>query len=401
MPIIKNLERLVKREAVRQVQAPKYKFDGKIPSLYQNDRWFADLIDFSSTPSDNGKRNGLRRTKDGESYILVVQDVFSRFLWTEALVNKTPQAVAKAFEEILARAGTKQRSLTSDLGPEFEGPFKQMLEANGIEAFQKRKEDINAIATIDTAIGNLKKALVRVTRKAATNDWASKLQQVTRGQNNSPMEDYLEGQAPASVSTNEDLINLLEEKNAKYAKFNRQRAEKRAKVLEETGQFRPMVGTTGVKTRGFKPRFGEVKQVKAVDGAEVLDSADKDYLTKFVQPVSETTNDAGPVRIEQGGSELIDATRRQRLEPFAQELVRFLQSKGGEVTTATASKHLRQNPAFQIAMRNVPTFGAFIKLFNSFELIASNTSGGSSKVRLTDNAPRRRRLRSKQPQQNM
>ena len=43
-----------------------------------------------------------------------------------------------------------------------------------------------------------------------------------------------------------------------------------------------MVGTTGVKSRGFKPRFGEVKQVKAVDGAEVLDSADKDYLTKVV-----------------------------------------------------------------------------------------------------------------------
>ena len=115
----------------------------------------------------------------------------------------------------MARAGTKPRSLTSDLGPEFEGPFRQMLEANGIEYFQKRKEDINAIATIDTAIGNLKKALVRTTRKAGTNDWASKLQQVTKGQNNSPMEDYLEGQAPADVSTNEDLTDVLKEKNAK------------------------------------------------------------------------------------------------------------------------------------------------------------------------------------------
>ena len=47
------------------------------------------------------------------------------------------------------------------------------------------------------------------------------------------------------------------------------------------------------------------------------------------------------------------------------------------------------------------TFGAFLKIFNSFELITSNTSGGSSKVRLTDNAPRRRRLRSKQQQQNI
>ena len=67
----KNLERLVKREAVRQVQKPTYKFDGKIPSLYQTDRWLAYLIDFSSTPSDNGKRTGLGRTKDGESYIYI------------------------------------------------------------------------------------------------------------------------------------------------------------------------------------------------------------------------------------------------------------------------------------------------------------------------------------------
>ena len=52
----KNLERLVKREAVRQVQAPTYKFDGKSPSQFLNDRWFADLIDFTAAPSDGGKQ---------------------------------------------------------------------------------------------------------------------------------------------------------------------------------------------------------------------------------------------------------------------------------------------------------------------------------------------------------
>ena len=63
--------------------------------------------------------------------------------------------------------------------------------------------------------------------------------------------------------------------------------------------------------------------MKEVQGAEVVDERDRDYLTKFVQPVKETTEDAGPVRIEQGGSELIDATRRERLQPFADELVIF------------------------------------------------------------------------------
>ena len=76
----KNLEKLVQREAVRQVQAPAYKFGGKIAAHGMHDRWFCDLIDFTAAPSDRGKRTGLGEAKDGEVYILVVQDVFSRFL---------------------------------------------------------------------------------------------------------------------------------------------------------------------------------------------------------------------------------------------------------------------------------------------------------------------------------
>ena len=67
----KNLGSLVKRQAVRQVQAPTYKYDGKIASAGIGDRWFVDLIDFTAAPSDGGKRTGLRRTKDGESYIYI------------------------------------------------------------------------------------------------------------------------------------------------------------------------------------------------------------------------------------------------------------------------------------------------------------------------------------------
>ena len=105
------------------------------------------------------------------------------------------------------------------------------------------------------------------------------------------------------------------------------------------------------------------------------------------------------MRIEQQGSALIDNTRRERLQPFADELIRFLRTKNGEVTSAAASKHLRQNPAFAAAMRNVPSFGAFIRLFDAFELVTSETSGGSSKVRLTEEAPPRlRRLRRIDPQ---
>jgi len=128
----KEVEKLVRREAVRQVQAPAYKFDGKIAARGINDRWFCDLIDFTAAPSDRGKRTGLGETKEGEQFILVVQDVFSRYLWTEALTSKRPEIVAKAFEDIMTRANEKPRSVTSDLGPEFTGPSAEALKAKGV-----------------------------------------------------------------------------------------------------------------------------------------------------------------------------------------------------------------------------------------------------------------------------
>ena len=118
----------------------------------------------------------MGKTKEGEVYILVVQDVFSRFLWTEALISKRPETVAKAFEDIMTRVGAKPRSVTSDLGAEFQGSFEQSLKARGVEVYTKRKEYINGIATIDTAKGSLKKSLVHDTNMVDTDDWASMIE---------------------------------------------------------------------------------------------------------------------------------------------------------------------------------------------------------------------------------
>ena len=75
-----------------------------------------------------------------------------------------------------------------------------------------------------------------------------------------------------------------------------------------------------------------------IQGALVIDDKNKDHLTKFVLPVSETTEDAGPRRIEQTGSVIVDSTRRARLRPFAEKLVEWLHRRRGAVTAATSSK---------------------------------------------------------------
>ena len=116
---LREVEEFVKRQAVRQVQAPRYAFTRKIAAHDINDRWFADLIDFTAAPSDGGEKVGLHPTDTGFRYVLVVQDVFNTFLWCKPLRTKTPPEVAAAFDDIIARADGKPQSVTMDDGAKF------------------------------------------------------------------------------------------------------------------------------------------------------------------------------------------------------------------------------------------------------------------------------------------
>ena len=122
----KEVDALVKGETVRQVQAPTYRYTGKIVSPSLNDLLFADLIDFTAAPSDGGKRVGLKPTEDNERYILVVQRVFDRKLYTAALTNKRTETVAEAFKDILASIGAKVRKISTDESPLQNGSAREV-----------------------------------------------------------------------------------------------------------------------------------------------------------------------------------------------------------------------------------------------------------------------------------
>ena len=88
------------------------------------------------------------------------------------------------------------------------------------------------------------------------NDWASRLEKVTKGQNDLPNEgEALHGAAPNEVADNANLKAKLHNKNAEYAQFNKGRLEKKASTNEKAGQFRATTSRGGAFTRGFKPRY--------------------------------------------------------------------------------------------------------------------------------------------------
>ena len=347
----KEIVEFVKGLASRQVQAPPYKFEGKIASSELNDRWFADLIDFTAAPSDGGAKTSLTPTKDGEKYVLCVQDVFSRKLYTRAMTNKKPETIVDAFNEILKETGTKPKSVTSDLGAEFGQLFQKALQNQGIDTHQKEAQDKNAIATLDVAIGNLKKAMARDARTNKTNDWAGRLEKVTRGQNNIPNDAYLEGVAPNKVAGSPDLRGYLREKNAAFTKHNQMRIEKRDDKLTKAGAFR-VADQKGKFARGHKPGWStEIHHVESVRGATVADTKGNKFLTKFTLPVSGTEAvDDRPAKIETGGSDQTEAKKRKHLQPWAERVVKYIDgTKDKSLTLSRLGTMLKDQPDFRKA----------------------------------------------------
>ena len=348
---MKDVTTFVKGQTERQVQAPDYDFKGKIASQDLNVRWHADLIDFTAAPS-----------KGGGVYILVVQDVFSRKLYTESLENKQPETVRDGFIRIMNKTRVRVPGrrmppriqpvkLTVDEGPEFKGLFEGYVNALGIMLQVKQKIDINAMATLDNAIGQFKKALARDLRRNNTNDWSSRLEKVTKGYNMNPNEEYLEGSTPNDVvPRNKEFIEHLRVKNAGYIEHNQDRADKREHALSETNAFRTAI-PRGNFTRSFKPKWSEtVKTVNTMAAATVTDTAGEKYLTKFTRAVPAASAEGTPSVLERPGSEQTRERQLRFLAPYV-EALRNRIGLNTDMSVHNAVAFLRGRPGFIAALR--------------------------------------------------
>ena len=77
-----------KQQSARQVFAARPKYDGKVVASRANERWAADLIDYTATPS----QAAVKET-NSYKYILIAQDIYSRKLYGVALREKTQATV--------------------------------------------------------------------------------------------------------------------------------------------------------------------------------------------------------------------------------------------------------------------------------------------------------------------
>lgn len=106
----------------------------KVIVLGIDDQWDADLMDMSKYSKQN----------DGVAFILIVIDIFSKFLWMRPLEDKKGQSVTAAFESIL-QEGRRPTRLRTDKGQEFRSrAFNAYLDDQNIEHLYAQNTEIKA-----------------------------------------------------------------------------------------------------------------------------------------------------------------------------------------------------------------------------------------------------------------
>ena len=158
----------------------------RVTGLY--DQYDADLADMQK----------LARKNDDYTFLLVVIDVFSRYLWVEPLKGKADRYVVEGFKNIFRR-GKKPRRLRTDRGVEFTGVIsQQFFNEENIEHWTAHNDEIKAHFA-ERVIRTLKNTLWASMRKRQEYRYIDVLQDIVHSYNHT--EHRSTGLKPAEVTT--------------------------------------------------------------------------------------------------------------------------------------------------------------------------------------------------------
>jgi len=205
----------------RQIQQPGNRFSGKVVAFNKNDRWGTDVISFVANPV----------VKDGKkfSYILIVQDFFTRKIWTTPMV-----ALTEVTESFVAIVGdTPVREVVCDRATEYRSwKFQQACKKLDITVNYKNSNDQNGpTARLDAAIHRLRRSLIRLQEIGKGTDWLAVLERATVAYNNS----HHEGTEAAPNSMSDSIVLEQKKRNAVNAGHNDREIRARKAKLQKLG----------------------------------------------------------------------------------------------------------------------------------------------------------------------
>ena len=360
-PVAQLRELFYKYQSSKQIFAPPPKYKGKIFSPGMDRRWAADVMVLP------GK------------YVLVVQDIFSRYAWAEPI--DSPMTADRGMEEVLRKAGVTPDEITTDADPGFQTRgFNELLSSKGIH--HTIREGRNDLATVDRLISTLKRALAT---DAADNGEAT-VASVVAGYNDSSHPRLMQGAPDDLRKPNGEIGNKIiyfrrEEEEAKNIQQNTDEIKKRAGKLDEG--FRVYIHKESLGRRVGNARWGREIHTGTVDGAFIKDETGEYHPTKEVLPVPvESTALAEP-------KAKLNAKAQGLLQRYADRAATYLAGKEDRRDHASALHRVLSTDGYNIreavqlaGLSTKSVIASFVNAFPTRFKLVTPRSGGSSFVEL-------------------
>jgi len=160
----------------------------------------------SDHQSDLAIFHDLRKWNDGFSYVILVVDVLSRYIWCEKLKTKTGKECADAYERILKSSNRVCFRFYSDEGKEYlNKDFAAVLKKYGIEHRIPKNHDVKC-GLAENAVKRFKSRVFKYFTENRTLRYVDVMEDIVSSLNNMPMVS-LGGLCPAEVtSKNAEIV---------------------------------------------------------------------------------------------------------------------------------------------------------------------------------------------------
>jgi len=362
---------IVADQGVRQLTASAPRFTGNVTARTIDQRWMGDLMDYTA-----------KSNKGSPMYVMILQDVFSRFIFAKALRSKAE--VTAAFSRIVEDTGRKPEEFDTDRGSEWtSATFQTRLNNLGIR--HRLKVGPQDLATLDRAIGTLRATLSRRTAEGGT--WWEELDAAVKSMNESEQQALFMNE-PGEVKDDKDLRFDLRYHNAEMATENQEQAKKRGERLQAKGAFRTLLPPkTGFRRRAGQQNWSEkIHMVQAIESGRVVDTEGNSYPMSTVLAVSKATAPTSASTFAQGGSTKINEKRRIALRPWLRDMMDVVRQAGDAgIDMAALSKKMREKAGFADQLKDQKaTLAQIVELFPEFSL---ERQKGATKVNLASDAP--------------
>ena len=184
---------------------------------FKHNKVYAPEID-SLWEADLAFVHDVAKENDGVNYLLVVIDVFSKFLWVRLMKNKSAHCLVQAFDSILGEK-RKPEKLRMDKGTKFVNEsFQQYLKKQGIQFYTAKNEPKAAV--VERVNRTLKSKLYRYFTDVNSLRYVDVLQDIVDSYNNTYHRSI--GHTPAAVS----LVNVGHVRRKLYGKIERSKPKR-------------------------------------------------------------------------------------------------------------------------------------------------------------------------------